>query len=282
MGQGSRGSGLVAAGLGWGVALGVALGALLIAPAVNGTLDQGPFTRGADAAASATGSGGAGEVDARAAARQAQSANELLAEASTRLVADALDGVPVTIIRTADSAGEDAAAVRWLANTAGATKAGSLTLTEKFFDQDSADELSSIIANTLPAGAQLSVENRSPGTHAGQSLAAALGQDPATGQGYATAPDRDLVLDALAAAGFVQVDGEVEPAGAIIVVAGAATEGFAGQALQDFAAALREQTNAVLATRGQAPNADAVGEVDTEAGRIRAVLAAGEQRPARG
>lgn len=279
MGQGSRGSGLVAAGLGWGVALGVALGTLLIAPAVNGTLDQGPFSRGATGAGEA---GGAAESAADAASRQAQSANELLADVSSRLVSGALQGVPVTLVRTADSADEDAAAVRWLANTAGAGAAGSLTLTEKFFDQNSADELSSIIANTLPAGAQLSVEHRSPGTHAGQSLAAALAQDPDTGEGYAAAADRDLVLDALAEAGFVQVDGPVEPAGAIIVVAGEATEGFAGQALQDFTAALREQTNAVLATRGEAPNADAVGEVDTEAGRIRAVLAAGEQLPARG
>ena len=55
MGQGSRGSGLVAAGLGWGVALGVALGTLLIAPAVNGTLDQGPFSRGATGAGEAGG-----------------------------------------------------------------------------------------------------------------------------------------------------------------------------------------------------------------------------------
>lgn len=281
MGQGSRGSGLVAAGVGWGVAIGVALGTLLIAPAVNGTLDQGPFTRGA-AGTTSSADGDANGAAAQDAARQAQAANELLAEASTRLVAGALDGVPVTIIRTADSADEDAAAVRWLANAAGATKAGSLTLTEKFFDQNSADELSSIIANTLPAGAQLSVENRSPGTHAGQSLAAALAQDPATGDGYASAADRDLVLDALAAAGFVEVDGPVEPAGAIIVVAGEAAEGFAGQALQDFAAALRERADAVLATRGQAPDANAVGEVDAEAGRIRAVLSAGEQHAARG
>lgn len=106
MGQGSRGSGLVAAGVGWGVAIGVALGTLLIAPAVNGTLDQGPFTRGA-AGTTSSADGDANGAAAQDAARQAQAANELLAEASTRLVAGALDGVPVTIIRTADSADGD-------------------------------------------------------------------------------------------------------------------------------------------------------------------------------
>ena len=35
MGQATRGTGLVAAGIGWGIAAGVALGTLLIAPALE-------------------------------------------------------------------------------------------------------------------------------------------------------------------------------------------------------------------------------------------------------
>ncbi|QYH20583.1 copper transporter [Corynebacterium aquatimens] len=101
------------------------------------------------------------------------------------IVEGALTDVPVTVIRTASADDADAAAVRWLANVAGASSSGGIMLTEKFFDREAADELASIIATTLPAGAQLSVENRSPGTHAGESLAAVLAADPATGDAIA-------------------------------------------------------------------------------------------------
>lgn len=288
MAQGARGSGLVAAGLGWGIALGVALGSLLIAPAINGALEDGPFSEAKhnDGASEAgTDAAEARPSEAEAAERQSADANTLLAGSSTRLVSGALKDVPVTVIRTADAADEDVAAVRWLANAAGATKSGAITLTDKFLDRESADELSSIIANTLPAGAQLSVDNLSPGTHAGESLGAALGLDTSTGGGTATASDRELVLDALKQAGFIEVDGQVEPAGAIVVVAGDAAadgkDGFAAQTLTDFTAGLNGSTAAVLATRGAAPDKDAIADVDTEAGRIRAVLAASEARSKR-
>lgn len=283
MAQGARGSGLVAAGLGWGIALGVALGSLLIAPAVNGTLEDGPFSeakRTGGAAESDTEASEARSAEAEAAERQSEGANKLLAGSSTRLVSGALTDVPVTVIRTADAADEDVSAVRWLANAAGATKSGAITLTDRFLDRESADELSSIIANTLPAGAQLSVDNLSPGTHAGESLGAALALDAATGGGAASAPDRELVLDALKKAGFIEVDGQVEPAGAILVVAGDPAadgkDGFAAQTLTDFTAGLNKSAAAVLATRGAAPDKNAVSDVDTEAGRISAVLAAAD------
>ena len=44
MGQATRGTGLVAAGIGWGIAAGVALGTLLIAPALEGSLGTGSVT----------------------------------------------------------------------------------------------------------------------------------------------------------------------------------------------------------------------------------------------
>ena len=305
MAQVARGTGLVAAGLGWGIAIGVALGALIIAPAVDGTLENGHvFSRGsADGAANGSGSGegnrtGSGEGGAQdgtalkdqPAQRQAGEANELLADASSQLVKGALDGRSVLIISTASASDEDTAAVRWLANKAGASDAGGFRLTEKFTDQQSADELSSIIANTLPAGAQLSVENRSPGTHAGESLGAAVAIDPSTGSPAASGGDRALVLGALEQAGFVDSTRDVNPADMILVVTGDAGtadgsgDTFGVKVLTDFAAALSGHCDTVLASQGEAADVAGddgasvatVGDVDTEAGRIRTVLAAGK------
>lgn len=280
MSNAARSSGLVAAGLGWGIAAGVALGTLLIAPAIGGTLG--------DAAQSAQHQSDDDDTAAEAAATdetaeaKVQAANELLADEGAAIVEGALTDVAVTIIRTNDASEEDAAGVRWMANAAGASNSGGIKLTDKFFDREAADELSSIIANTLPAGAQLSVENRSPGTHAGESLVAALAEDPEGGEAYASASDRDLVLESLEQAGFIEVQGTIVAAQRVIIVDGAGDQedAFAGQLLSDLAAAMGDKAPVAVATQGEAlqlDGAESVGFVDTEAGRIRAVLAAANQ-----
>lgn len=275
MGQGARSSGLVAAGLGWGIAAGVALGTLLVAPAMDtvsgGAAASAPTEAGGDEAAAS----GAFADD------QVADANDLLASRGDAMVDGVLDGVAVTIIRTASATDDDAAAVRWKANAAGASNSGGVTLTDKFTDMASADELASIIANTLPAGTQLSEDSRAPGTHAGQSLAAALTT--------ASADDRALVLEALQQAGFVELRGQIVPADVIVLVAAdeldLATdragdgETFTTNMLSDFAAALGSAAPTVAAGQGtldQFGSARSVSFVDTEAGRIRTVLQAGE------
>lgn len=295
MSNGTRTSGLLAAGLGWGAAIGVAIGMLLIAPAMNGTLGPanasassagtGPESAGGDIGANSTDSAGSGDSgDAFRAEGQADAANALLAAEAETILAEKLVDVPVTIIRTAGAHDEDIAALRGFAETAGATDAGEVVLTDKFFQRDAADELSNIIVNTLPSGAQLSVDNRSPGTHAGESLAAALAVNPDTGEAYATDDDRALVLDALSEAGFIERSDGIVPAGVLLVVTGelAPNESganFAHQLLNDFADALGSKSRVVLATPGgeqDAKHAHPVGHVDTDAGRIGAVLAAGD------
>lgn len=281
MSNAARSSGLVAAGLGWGIAAGVALGTLLIAPAIGGSLGdaaQSAQQQSDDAAAEAAATDEAAEGKVR-------EANELLADEGAAIVDGALTDVAVTIIRTNDASEEDAAGVRWMANAAGASNSGGIKLTDKFVDREAADELSSIIANTLPAGAQLSVENRSPGTHAGESLVAALAEDPEGGEAYASASDRDLVLEALEQAGFIEVQGTIVAAQRVIIVDGAGEGGgeedaFAEQLLSDLATAMGAKAPVVVAAQGepfQLDGAESVGYVDTEAGRIRAVLAAANQ-----
>ncbi len=272
---------LVAAGLGWGAALGLALGALVVAPAIDDARggaapEQQPEARDTRAE----------ETEARA-----DAASDLLAQESEKLVAGTLKGSAVVVLRAPDAEPADVDRVRRLLDAAGADNAGELDLTEKFTSQEGADELSSVVANTLPAGTQLSVENRSPGTHAGESLSAALFTD-AAGQPRATPEDRDFVLGTLADAGFIsRPDAGLMAADAAVLVTGpAAADGdgptFADGVLADLAAALQGQMAPVvvaspdsgrdggIAAALSGRGGDSVpyrGVVDTDAGAVLTV-----------
>ena len=266
--------GLIAAGLGWGAALGIALGALVLAPAMPGKVDLGFSQYKADAPAKPA----VDNSELEAAQARAEEANDLLAQESGSIVSGALKDVPVTIVRTAAADSEDVESVRWLLNAAGASDSGELTLTERFSDQAGADELSSIVANTLPSGAKLSVEDRSPGLHAGQSLATVLFDDGTSGESKTLPDDRTLVLDSLQQAGFIEFSGSIVPAGAVVIVDGPArSSDFSAQVIGDFAKALGAEGMTALATQGAEPDAisgvETVGGVDAEAGRIKSVLA---------
>lgn len=107
--------GIFTAGLGFGVAAGVALGALVIAPHLPGPESDAASVTQADQAGE---DGGA----------------DLLREIGPDLVAGALAERPVMILRTPDA---DPAVVDELSSllaTAGAIDAGAVTLTDSFFD----------------------------------------------------------------------------------------------------------------------------------------------------
>ncbi|SDS09775.1 copper transporter [Corynebacterium timonense] len=276
--SGGRG-GLVVAGLAWGTALGVALGSLVMAPAVQearGTGVEEPAAQDLTPRVE--------EAEAQAAA-----ANELVATEAGALVGESLADTAVLIIRSPGTAPEDTNRLRELLGQAGADDAGEIALTEKFVSRQGADELGSVVANTLPAGAQLSPDNLSPATHAGESLAVALfaGED---GAPRATLEDRDFVLSALADAGFLTYHSpDLMAADAVIVVTGGEEEPFAVGALADFAAALNARGGAVVAAE-QGPGGEVAGElharggqgvatqnvVDTEAGAVLSVRAVRE------
>ena len=273
--------GLIVAGLCWGSALGLALGALVLAPAMPGSVDLG-FS---DSKAGTSDDAQRDDSDRAAAQIEADSANTLLAQESATIVSGALQEVPVSIVRTAAADDEDVEAVRWLLNAAGAADSGTITLTERFTDQASADELSSIVANTLPAGAQLSVQERSPGTHAGESLAAVLFGGGAAGRPTALDEERALVLETLRSAQFIEYNGAIAPAGALVIVDGPSRGGdFGAKVLGDFAQALASEGSTVLASQAVDPEpldgVIVVGGVDREAGRIQSVLAVARTEPA--
>lgn len=264
MSSGSSSAGYVAAGLGWGIAVGVAAGMLVIAPAM-GTLDFSTSPQSEEAQQ---------EAGASQEARFALS-DDVIAQHSTELVANVLDGKSVVVLRTHDASTEDVDAVAWLLRTAGASEAGQVTLGEKFTEQESADALNTIIANTLPAGAQLSVDRRAPGTHAGQSLGSVLLKDPATGEPVAPESDRNFVIEALRGGGFIEEAEISGPADAIVVISAGdrgAERSFGTQLLEDMTKELGVLASAVYA----APDENG-GFVDTEAGKVATVLKLAEE-----
>ncbi|MEX3505697.1 copper transporter [Corynebacterium sp. LK2510] len=282
------------AGLGWGVAAGVVAGSLVLAPALDG---------GAHGAAAPSAqetqhdSARADRAEAEAAA-----ANELLVAEAPTLVEGTLTDSAVMLLRSPGVDPGQVDRLLELLDAAGADPAGTLTLTEKFTSSEGADQLGSIIANSLPAGTQLTVENPSAATHAGESLADALTTGP-DGTPRATPEDRALVLDALTEAGYVTQDSDVVAADAVIIALGDVTsedrefagEGFAATAVADFATALSargvpvvvayegagaNQLEGALASRGD--HSVATHDVlDTEAGAILTVRAVRSELEAR-
>lgn len=296
--------GWVASGLAWGIAGGIALGALVVAPSMAPIADNS-FNQIAGSS-SEDGGGKKGAKANEEAQRQVESANALLANSSTMIVEGALDQRPFLIIRTPDADPEDVDVTGWLAKRAGGSASGQITLTDKFLSSDGADELRSIIATTLPAGAQLSVDNQAPGVHAGESLGAALMFDPKGDQPLATVEDRAVVLQALREAGFIEyADGTITPAQGIILVTGGAVDeeqaagdrddvdAYSATVLADFARALESKGDAIVLAgrRGAAAEKGSLAQVraddkaavstvdslDSETGRISTVLALAEQ-----
>lgn len=294
--------GLVASGLAWGIAAGIALGALVVAPSMAPIADNS-FN---NIEGSSSGEGGKGAVADEAAQRQVDAANALLGNTSTEIVEGALDQRPFMIIRTPDANADDVDVTSWLAKQAGGIGSGQITLTDKFLSAEGADELRSIIATTLPAGAQLSVDNQAPGVHAGESLGAALMFDPKGDQPLATVDDRAVVLQALRDAGFIEYqDGTITPVQGIILVTGGAlnedeaegntdeSSAYSATVMADFARALDSRGDAVVLAgrRGAAAEKGSIAQLrsdekskvstvdslESETGRISTVLALAEQ-----
>ncbi len=282
------------AGLGWGVAAGVTLGTLVLAPNLPGG-----------------GGGGGNETAVQAQldeanrtaeinAVQADVSDEALGQLVPGVVADTLDQRPVLVMSTADAAAEDVDAVRWLLGAAAAEDAGHIRLTEKFLDREHADELKTLVTTTLPAGAQLSEDALDPGTHAGEALGSALMLDPETAEPIASTADRAVVLQSLRDAGFIDyTDGTIRPPQVVVVVTGdndgAGEAGFAADTLANFSVALDGRGNGVvLAGRVEsaaaggpgglggpaetgAAHVSTVDSIDREFARAAAVLAVSEQ-----
>lgn len=79
------------------------------------------------------------------------------------------------VVATDDADRSDVDAVTWLLGAADARDAGTLTLTERFLAQDSAAELTSVIADVFPdqASGQSAEDAPNPGAQAGEAFGTA-------------------------------------------------------------------------------------------------------------
>lgn len=215
-----------------------------------------------------------------------------------RIVRDAMTGKSVVIFHTPDASAEDVAALTRIAGLSGATVTGSVALTQEFVDANSAEKLRSVVtASVLPAGAQLNPALIDQGSQAGDLLGIAMliNRDPKLKP--ADDAQRETVLAALRDTGFIgydQLPGAADTA--LVVTGGALPEdaGNQGSSVARFAAALAPHgTGTVLAGRdgsatgvgavavsradaGIAAAISTVDDIDTESGRITAVLGLGE------
>ena len=129
------------------------------------------------------------------------------------------------------------------------------------------------------------MQERSPGTHAGESLAAVLFSGGAAEGPKAQGEEHALVLETLRSAQFIEYSGAIAPAGAIVIVDGPSRGGdFGANVLGDFARALSAGGSTVLASQDVDPepldSVNVVGAVDREVGRIQSVLAAARAKSA--
>jgi hypothetical protein len=223
------------------------------------------------------------------------SANNFDTQLAGRMVHDALNGKSVVVFRAPDAKDEDVDAVSKLVGQAGGAITGMVALTQEFVDANSAEKLHSVVnSSILPAGAQLSTKLIDQGSQAGDLLGIALliNRDPAVPP--VDDAQRDTVLAALRDTGFVSYGNQrVGAANAAVVVTGGALGNDAGNqgvSVARFAAGLSPHGSGVLlagrdgSSSGPAavgvarddttvtPTISTVDDVDTESGRITAVL----------
>ncbi|MDU0477629.1 copper transporter [Staphylococcus chromogenes] len=289
MSRKKRRSGGLLAGMAFGVAAGVAAGVYVLAPNLAGGAVQKDRE--------ATQQLAQARSDAAIASAQAKTADSYIGSVAEKTVDGVLKDRPVLVLATADADPEDVRNITWLLKKAGAKDSGSMRLEEKFFHQDGADVLKSIVANTLPAGTQLSTDKLDPGTHAGEALGAAMLLNKDNGNVQADNADRKLLLSALRDAGYISYEeGTLLPAQLTIIVTGdsdgTGQADFSAAQLAKFAEAMdgkgngvvlagrvrtTAETGAIGRLRAAKAGVSTVDSVDRSFGRLATVLAAREQ-----
>lgn len=249
------------AGIAFGLAAGVALGTYVLAPNLPENSDPNAPTS-ADLKAA--------QLEAEVNAVQADQADSIIDHIVEDVVAGTLTDRPVLIMHTTDAEQSDIDDVSWLLNQAGAIDAGTITLEDSFFSQDGADQLKSIVANTLPAGAQLSETQLDPGTHAGEALGAGLMLNPENGEPLASTAERGLLLNVLRDSGYISYqDGTILPGQVVVFITGnsdgSGDSAFAAETQSMFARALDSKGSGVVVA-GRIHSASDTGVI----GRLRA------------
>jgi outer membrane murein-binding lipoprotein Lpp len=223
-------------------------------------------------------------------------AGEFDAQMSPRILRDALAEKSVVVFRTPDASDDDVDALTRLVEQGGGTVSGTVALTQEFVDANSAEKLLSVVNSPIvPAGKQLNTASVDQGSQAGDLLGIALliNRDPKVQ--VVDDSQRDAVLATLRDTGFVTYGNQhIGAANTALIVTGGGLgddAGNRGATVARFAAGLAPHgsgtvlvgrdgsasgTAAVAVTRSDAAlNAavSTVDDVDSESGRITAVLA---------
>ncbi|OBI77786.1 copper transporter [Mycobacterium sp. E740] len=225
-------------------------------------------------------------------------AGEFDAQMAPRILRDTFDK-SVVLFRTPDAADDDVDAVTRLVGQGGGTVTGTVALTQQFVDANAAEKLLSVVNSPIvPAGRQLSTTSVDQGSQAGDLLGIALltNRDPKV----QTVDDaqRDTVLATLRDTGFITYGNQrIGAANTALIVTGGALgddAGNRGATVARFAGGLAPHgwgtvlvgrdgsasgTAAVAVARSDSALTSAVStvdDVDTESGRITAVLALSE------
>ncbi|MFV0493944.1 copper transporter [Mycobacterium sp.] len=224
-------------------------------------------------------------------------ANDFDTQMLGRIVHDALAGKTVVVFRTPDADNDDVAAAADVVAQAGGSITATVSLTPEFVEANSGEKLRSVVSSSiLPAGAQLSTTLIDQGSQAGDLLGIAMLTNGKPDLPEVDDTQRETVLSALRETGFITFDpaDSIGAADTALVITGAGLPtdaGNQGVTVARFATALAPHgsgivlagrdgsaggTAAVGVTRadpGMAGAISTVDDVDTEQGRITAILA---------
>ncbi|GAC85782.1 copper transporter [Gordonia paraffinivorans] len=136
-----------------------------------------------------------------------------------RLVANTLRDKSVLVVTAPNAAEADVTAVKENLNDAGARFAGQIALTDELLSDENAEQLRTIVDQTIPPGAMLRAELTDSGGRLGDLLGTVLLYNK--GSRPASANDRKTALSTLRDGGFIDyVDNAVTPADLVVVVTG--------------------------------------------------------------
>lgn len=199
---------------------------------------------------------------------QVNSANSFDAAIAPRLLTGALTGHDVLVVTAPSASDADVTAVKESLSTAGATFAGQLGVTDTLIRDDNAEQLRTIVDQTIPPGARLRAELTDSGGRAGDLLGTLLTHR--SGAPATSAADRQTGLQALRDGGFVTyADNALRPADLVVVVTGDALpqdSGAQGQLTARLAAAMaaRAQGGTLVGRMGSATGVSPIAVVRSD------------------
>ncbi|AZG44723.1 copper transporter [Gordonia insulae] len=232
---------------------------------------------------------------------QVNAANSFDAAVAPRLIDGALKGQSVLVVTAPNAADADVDAVKESISTAGGRFSGQIAMTDALVADQNAEQLRTIVDQTIPPGATLRSELTDSGGRIGDLLGAlVLHRD---GQAAASGGDIRLGLQALREGGFIgYADSAISPADLVVVVTGDALgedSGAQGALTGRMAAAMaaRGQGGVLVGRTGSATGGSplavvrsdpalgnavsTVDNVDQQTGRITTVLALAQEADGR-